>query len=76
MKLADLFTDHNTDLDIVSVMGAVSFVAYITFAGYHLYFDKSFDPVNYSTGAAALIASVGGGYRLKSGQTPAKDSTQ
>lgn len=70
MNLKDLFTDHNDDLDTVSALGVAAFVFFILFTGYTVYTNKQFDPLTYATGAAALIAGIGGGYRLKSGVTP------
>ena len=73
VKLHDILTDHNSDGDIVSILGVVAFVFFIGFTVYTVYTvykNHTFDPLTYSAGAAALLAGIGGGYRLKSGQTP------
>lgn len=70
MKLTDSITDHNDDIDLVSILGVAAFVFFILFTGFYLYKSGTFDPLAYATGSGLLIAGVGGAYRLKCGATP------
>ena len=75
-----LTEDDNQTADIFRILVCLGVLAFIVFSGYSLWhLPESWNPINYGSGFAALIAGAGAALRLRDGpvnpQLPAGPTT-
>ena len=55
----------NREYEISRVLSLVAVLSYIVYSGFHLFVNKSFDPLNYGGGFGAILLAAGFGTAAK-----------
>ena len=62
----DMLTgDSNSEYEISRVLSLVAVLSYIVYSGFHLFANKTFDPLNYGGGFGAILLAAGFGTAAK-----------
>lgn len=61
---------NGEDFDVGRILWAIGCLSYIVYAGWHLFFNHNFNPLDYGTGLGALLAGGGAGLGFKSKTEP------
>ena len=68
--IKDIFTDDEGDFCIVVLMATCAMLFYFVLSTYNVFWlEKSFEYVNFATGAGALVVSLGAAYKMKRKET-------
>lgn len=55
----------NQDYEISRVLSLLAVLSYIVYSGFHLFVNKTFDPLNYGAGFGAILLAAGFGTAAK-----------
>lgn len=60
----------NQTVDVARVLWVLGVLSFVAFAGWHVWQNHQFDPLNYGGGLGGLLAGGGAGVGLKSKTEP------